>query len=467
MARKETFEKVATALNNRLKLPSKTLKRTIYGRVFPAGPISRTFRHKPIHYCSDCGCEVEWIGQKECPQCHAKWAAKPEKFERRQKDYHMILEAHGDIQVCRIYDVERRTRFGKQVAWLVIEVERIMYAPSGERKVFARGIQGMSFEYDAWSLWNDKLSIRREGKGMSTSAQLRYNLTVYNYHIKSLTQQWQYKEIPFLLSDFKNDTSVLRVIAYPYGETLYKTGQVEFFRYLVNNFRLLPKGCTHALNICHRNHYRISDPSLWLDHLELLKHFHLDTHNSHYVCPADLRAEHQVLLERKRREDERRRAAMATARAEREARERMERDKKFADMVEHWAEHMGAILTLSISGNDLSVRPLQSIEEFKQEGLAMHHCVYQLGYYDYMKRPNCLILSAKDSDGKRLATIEYNTERHDIVQCRAACNAVPERDKEIRQLIIDHRKDIEDLLHKEVKAKAKKKQTKKTAAAAA
>lgn len=467
MARKDNFEKVATAINNRLKAPSDKLRMTIYRRVFPAGPISRKWHRRPIHYCSDCGCEMDFIGQKECPQCHVKWTAKPEKYERRQKDYHMVLEAKGDIQLCRIYCVERYTHFGRVVSRFVLEVERIMYAPSGERKVFARGVQTMSWQYDAWSSYSP-LSIRREGKFMSDSAMLRYNLSVQSYHIKSLTKQWQYKDIPALLSNYKNDTSALRVIAYPYGETMLKTGQVGFFNYLVNNIRLLPKNCEHALNICHRNHYHISDPSMWLDHLELLRHFHLDTHNAHYVCPADLRAAHQELLERKWRDDERRRSAIAAARAEREMRERMERDKKYAEMVEHWAEHMGAILGLSLSGSDLSVRPLQSIDEFKQEGESMHHCVYQMGYYDYTKKPNCLILSAKDGSGKRLATIEYNTQRHDIVQCRAACNAVPERDKEIRQLITDHRKDIEALLRqKEISTKANKKQTKQTAAVAA
>ena len=98
----------------------------------------------------------------------------------------------------------------------------------------------------------------------------------------------------------------------------------------------------------------------------------------------------------------------------------------------------------------------------------MHHCVFANSYFDAKLHPNCLILSAKDGEGKRLATIEYNTQRHDIVQCRAACNAVPERDKEIRQLITDHRKDIEALLRqKEISTKATKKQTKQTAAIAA
>ena len=114
------------------------------------------------------------------------------------------------------------------------------------------------------------------------------------------------------------------------------------------------------------------------------------------------------------------------------------------------------------------MRPLQSIEEFKEEGKAMKHCVYACGYYDINAHPYTLILSARDSAGKRLATIEYNTQRHSIVQCRAACNQVPERDKEIRQLITDHRKDIEELLKvREVATKGTKKSEKQAVAIAA
>lgn len=138
----------------------------------------------------------------------------------------------------------------------------------------------------------------------------------------------------------------------------------------------------------------------------------------------------------------------------------MERDKAYADMMQHWADRMGAILGLSLSGDNLTVKPLQSIDEFKKEGEAMHHCVYVMKYYDFTRHPYSLILSAKDGAGHRLATIEYNTARHDIVQCRAACNQVPERDKEIRDLITSHRKDIERLLKaKEVSTKATKKKT--------
>jgi len=102
-------------------------------------------------------------------------------------------------------------------------------------------------------------------------------------------------------------------------------------------------------------------------------------------------------------------------------------------------KRLGDLLTIALKGRNLTVRPLQSVDEFAEEGKAMHHCVFSNGYY---KHPDTLILSAKDRKGNRLATIEYNTKRFTIEQCRAACNGVPKRDAEIRELITSHRQDF-------------------------
>ena len=175
---------------------------------------------------------------------------------------------------------------------------------------------------------------------------------------------------------------------------------------------------------------------MWLDHIRQVSYLHLDCHNPHYVCPKDLRKEHQVMTERYQRERERR---LLEAKARENARKLAKMEKEKAAYVKMW----GSMLDLYLSGKNLHVRPLQSVEEFAAEGAAMHHCVFANNYY---QRPNSLILSAKDDKGSRLATIEFDTKRMTIAQCRAACNGVPARDAEIRALITSHRADFQRLL---------------------
>lgn len=434
------FEKECTTINNRLhKFPGKLKALKMAKRIYQAGPIYRKWYGKTIHYCSECGNQINWIGQKECPYCHAKWTAEPQEEIRKEAEYFMVLEAKGDIQLERIYRVDRYLKLHHKVQYNVWEVERMMYSPFGYRKVFAASVMTMCGYYDAFC-YGSKLTIKRDNASWSTIH--RYNLPVFDYHIESLTKQWQYKDIPSLMSNFDNDTTALRLIAYPYGETILKSGQVNLFSYLVKQKELMPKGLERVVNICNRNHYIIQDVSLWLDTIKLLQHFKMDIHNPKYVCPKDLLATHNMLNKRRQKELQREAAIWEKERLQRQ----MEEDKKLAKMVSTWHEHMGKILTLSLTANNLTIRPLQNVEEFREEGDAMHHCVYAMKYWNYDNHPNSLILSAKDSEGNRLATIEYNKQTEEIVQCRAACNEVPKRDAEIRALINNNKAAFDKLL---------------------
>lgn len=431
-----TFKQRCEELNKRMKdIPGKTNKLHIIKRAYKAGPIYRKRYGKVIHYCSECGAEVQWLGQHECPQCHCKWTGEPqEDIKAWDRNYHMELEAHGDIQVCRIYRAERRTFYGKKVVHAIWEVERIMYSPSGERVLFARNVQPMSWYCDAFSM-SSPLTFKQE-KNLYYKAEQRYNLSVRTYHIASLTKQWQYKNIPALLKEFDNSTVALRVIATAYGETLYKSGQTAMFRYLLQHpGETFPKETQQSINICNRNHYKIEDATMWLDNLELLKYFHLDTHSPKYLCPQNLRKNHQKMLY-KRAMIENNIYVMRS----------IEEDEQLQKLIATWHKHMGKILTLSLKSDNLNIRPLQDVNEFKEEGEKMHHCVYANRYWNYKTHPNSLILSAKDDNGKRLATIEYNMANESIVQCRAACNAVPKRDAEIRALINDNKATFDKLL---------------------
>ena len=78
-------------------------------------------------------------------------------------------------------------------------------------------------------------------------------------------------------------------------------------------------------------------------------------------------------------------------------------------------ERMEKFFGMKITDGNIVICPLESITQFYQEGKAMHHCVYKLGYYN---RPDRLILSAKDTGGKRIETIEVNLKTLNIVQSR-------------------------------------------------
>ena len=58
----------------------------------------------------------------------------------------------------------------------------------------------------------------------------------------------------------------------------------------------------------------------------------------------------------------------------------------------------------------------------------MHHCVFGLQYYN---KQTSLLLSARDTDGHRLETIEFNLSSGKVEQSRAVCNGTSPKHKQI------------------------------------
>ena len=256
-------------------------------------------------------------------------------------------------------------------------------------------------------------------------------------------------------------------------ETLTKSGNAhdkELLDELIADRKALSDHVWAAYKVAKRNGYGFQcDMWRWIAYVNKLRTNGKDYRNPVFVCPQDFgkawnkivdiddkrrqtlfdKRMEKIRLEEERRRmeheqwlidhadeiaEQRRRMEIERIRRERNERRRDERAKK------NYAKNHAKWLGIVIVGDNIVIRPLQSIEEFEEEGKAMHHCVYACGYY---KKKDTLILSAKDNNGKRLATIEYDTKRGEIVQCRAACNQVPERYDEICELVRDNMKGNE------------------------
>ena len=81
----------------------------------------------------------------------------------------------------------------------------------------------------------------------------------------------------------------------------------------------------------------------------------------------------------------------------------------------------GKFFGVCFGDGEIMVTVISSVAEIAEEGAVMHHCVYDNGYY---KRPDSLILSAKDTEGKRIETVELNLKTLKVEQSRAVCNGV-------------------------------------------
>lgn len=102
----------------------------------------------------------------------------------------------------------------------------------------------------------------------------------------------------------------------------------------------------------------------------------------------------------------------------------------------------GRYFGLTFEDDVITISVLPSVADIEQEGVAMHHCVFNAGYY---KRDDCLILSARDKKGNRIETIEVSLKTFSVVQSRAKFNKTSDFHQRILTLMAQNMNQIRAL----------------------
>ncbi len=362
--------------------------------------------------CMDCG--HSWVMEKEtttcrCPQCGAKLNVRTSYVRKlQQKQYFTILTTCGEYQVLRMFLLIVEMEKGCKAKPYALEIGQYWWNDKGRKAIVA--IQRVMGHYlDTFSFCSpmairndniayDHISYSPMYPKIQVIDTLRRNGLNGNYPDIVPTQL-----IPALLSN-------------PKAETLMKAQQYSMLQYyLKSSFNI--NDYWASIKICIRNGYTITDASLWRDYIDLLRLFGKDTNSPKYVCPTDLQAEHDRLVRKKNERIEREKLAKA-------------RQKAIKD-EQKYRELKGKFFGIFFTDGTIQVRVLESVNEFAEEGVAMHHCVFSNEYY---LKADSLILSAT-IDGKRIETIEISLKTMKVVQSRGVCNKNTEHHDRIVSLV--------------------------------
>jgi hypothetical protein len=372
---------------------------------------------KGVISCLECG--YEWTDttvekQCTCPHCGAQLTiADTLKRVFNQCEYFCIITTCGDFQVLRFFLAKCKAKTGEKACYSISEVVRRWIAPDGKYAVTAR-LRVMSYYVDLWDLCSN-IEIRPE--------KPVYNIMpVCVYPRQRLIPEIQRNGYITQLDGLTPFDLLHSLLSENRAETLLKTGQTRLLKYFVN------RGFKHindywaSIRICIRNGYIVDDASLWRDYIDLLHFFGKDLHNAKYVCPADLNAEHDRYVRKKR---------------ERQEQERREQARKKALEDETtYREMKSCFFGIQFSDGRINIRTLESVEEIMQEGDAMHHCVFT---NEYHLKPDRLILSAC-MNGQRLETVEFSLSKMQVVQSRGICNQNTEYHDQIINLVNKNRR---------------------------
>ena len=370
--------------------------------------------------CMDCGHSWQMIEPTErctCPQCGADLEVITTRARKlKQRQYFTVLTTSGGYQVLRMYLLIAGMEKGYQASSSVMEIGQYWWDERGRQSIVAVE-RTMGHYIDSFAYYSP-MAIRRDNEAyrfvarcplcpkVKLSDTLKRNGfggKCYDIAPTSL--------IPALLTDSR-------------AETLLKAGRTEHLAYFLSRARKIDE-YWQAYKITLRRGYDITDIALWCDYVDMLRRLGKDTHNAHYVCPEDLQAAHDT--------------AQRKLQAQREKEAEAQRRKKAIENEERFQALKAPFFGIAFTDGTIQIRVLESVQEYIEEGQALHHCVFT---NEYHLKEKSLILSASIA-GKRIETIEVSLETMEVLQCRGLMNQNTEYHERIIELVHQNMKQIQ------------------------
>lgn len=370
--------------------------------------------------CMDCGHTwrmTESVKECVCPHCGLKLAVDDTRKRKfTEKMYFNVLDMHGRYQTLRMFAVFAEMTKGSEADYRFYEIGQYWVDEKGNWAVIGRR-RTMGYYINSFS-YHSPMELRCNDDAFSDIARN------YPMYPKMKITRSLYVDVAgnrfFGLSPAK---CISRFLSLPQLETLMKNDDERVFRYFLSH-PYECRICWPSYKIAKRHRYAIKELGMWCDYIRMLKICKKDIRNPHFICPQNLRQEHDIyckkvmeIEERKRREAEIRRKERNAIRQQQENENYIRSKSKFFGMV--------------LSDGEIEVRVLESVGEFIEEGREQHICVGTSMYYT--KRQS-LILSARIG-GIRIETVEVDLDTMEVVQCHGKYNKDTEYHDRIVNLV--------------------------------
>lgn len=397
------------------------------------------YTKKGVLTCSECG--ESWTDKKvsgedcTCPHCGMQLQINKTRTRIfKGIEYFCIVTVCRGFQVLRFFYVTANFKKGEKAWYSCREVAQSWITADGKYATVAL-LRGQCFFYN--DLWN-----------FSSVLEIRPNRNVYNIDpICIYPRQRVIAEVK--RNGFKGKYHLkpfdmfYEILTNSKAETLLKAGQYNLLRHLCYTGSNYEK-YWDAIKICIRNHYYVQDASMWCDYIYLMGYLNKDTHNPRYVCPDNLKEAHddlykkrEIIYEKERKERVKQAELERQERLKKQEEERVENDIRYKEIKSRFFD-------INISDGHICIQVLRDINDFYEEGKALHHCVYTNNYY---LKPESLILSARIGN-KRLETIEISLTTMEIIQVRGACN----QDSKYHERIVELLKNNMNIIRRKIAA---------------
>lgn len=329
------------------------------------------------------------------------------------------------MQVVRVFCWQQTESMGRDTINHVFEAFQVWFEPTKQKQVIISRPYTRCWNFFRWHMQKEWVVKPNTPTGGYSCGDI-YNLDNHCFHPGA-------KILPILRRNgwnnrmFNMKTSPIDIwrglLTDPSIETLAKIRQYHVLDYWFSTegYRKDKSQWLPLVKICARHHYIIKDASMWFDYIDLLRYLNKDTHSPHYICPKNLKQQHDRLMNKKARIEK--------------AEELKRKIAQAATYEKQYKKHRGMFFGISFGNEDIIIAVVSSVAEMVEIGERMHHCVYTNSYYDHNKHPDSLILSAKDKEGHDLETMEVNIKTWKVIQSRGLQNSITKYHSDIIKLV--------------------------------
>lgn len=320
-----------------------------------------------------------------------------------------VLDVVENFQVVRYFEIRCNQRAKEKARYYVQEIMQQWLLQDGRYEIISKQVGGMGLSYDHFGGAMTLKDARDPSK---------YDVYVDKIYPKmKLLPVYRRNGITSRLTNIRPFKLFWTIESDSKAETLLKSNQFSLLRERLGHGKYNLDRYWPSVKICIRNNYFVKDAGIWLDYLDLLHYFRKDLHNAKYVCPMNLRNEHDRLVEKKE------------AIVKRQDLER--RMKRVAEDQLQYEKSKAVFFGIAFTDNELEIKVLEHIEEFIKEAELHKHCVYSNRYF---AKEDSLILSAR-VNGKPVETIEVSLSEMKVVQSRGMGNKASEYHDQILKLM--------------------------------
>ena len=380
--------------------------------------------HNPkthICVCMECGYRWKSTQPTRCPNCGRRLTVSDQYRKRTFEDhtYFNVIQKKSRFMVIRVFYLLKKVWRNKPSHSFTWEIAQHWIDESGKETLVARSLSMCYYYRNCPFSLGSEMTLKGRvmdnswvDNGVTYPRFRKTDILTRNGLKTSLHGIPPLKVIRLLLSNNR-------------FETLWKLGMFSFASYYANSPTVLDRYWSQIL-LSRKTGYRIEEPPIWFDYLELLEYFGKDIKSPKYIFPADYRAEHDRYVEKKRRKLEEIR--MQRERERRAEEQRLNRKKRA--IFRKKAKYFG----ITFSNRDMQVIVLSSIKAYKREGDLQRHCVYTNAYYG---KEGTLILSArrKSEPDIPVETVEISLTDGSILQCYGKYNQPTQYHETILNLV--------------------------------